>query len=142
MGLTIKRVVDEAEFKEALELRYQVFVDEQGVPRNLERDDDDLVANHVLVQDNGKTVGCGRIVIKEDYGKIGRIAVAKSSRKQGVGTMVCQELIEIAKEKGYKKVKLHAQLNSKGFYKRIGFQEFGDKFMEAGIPHIMMVYMG
>lgn len=139
MKINIKKVTDESGFDQALQLRYRVFVDEQGVPFELERDEDDQKAEHILAQYQGQTVGCGRILFKNDYGKIGRVAVDKPYRVEGVGSKVCRELIKIAEEKGCKKVVLHAQLDSKYFYKKLGFKITGDKFMEAGIEHIKMV---
>ncbi len=138
MEINIKKVTDEAGFDEALQLRYRVFVDEQGVPFEMERDEDDQKAEHVLAQHACKTVGCGRIVYIDDYGKIGRVAVEKPYRKEGVGSKVCSELIKIAGEKRCRKVILHAQLESKEFYKKLGFKTISCKFMEAGIEHVKM----
>ncbi len=138
MEINIKKVTDEAGFYEALQLRYRVFVDEQGVPFEMERDEDDQKAEHILAQHESETVGCGRIVYIDDYGKIGRVAVEKPYRKEGIGSKVCSELIKIAGEKGCRKVILHAQLESKEFYKKLGFKTISGKFMEAGIEHVKM----
>ncbi|MFW6035633.1 MAG: GNAT family N-acetyltransferase [Halothermotrichaceae bacterium] len=132
------RVTDKTDMDKVLQLRYQVFVEEQGVSAAIERDNDDRIADHVLVQIKEEAVGCGRIVFKDDYGKIGRVAVAHSHRKKGIGSKVCRELIKIAKEKGCKRIILHAQHHSEQFYKKIGFKSVGDIFMEAGIKHIKM----
>ncbi len=140
MEISLKKVIDESGFEEALQLRYRVFVDEQGVPFEEERDEDDQKAEHILAQHQGETVGCGRIVFREDCGKIGRVAVAKEYRKSGIGSIVCNELLKMAEKKGCKKALLHAQLESKEFYKKLGFKTIGSNFMEAGIEHIKMVY--
>ncbi len=140
MEINLRKVIDVSGFDKALELRYRVFVDEQGVPIDLERDEDDQKAQHILAQHEGETVGCGRIVYKDDCGKIGRVAVAKQYRKEGIGSKICNELLKMAEEKGCKEVVLHAQLESKEFYKRLGFKTIGSNFMEAGIEHIKMVH--
>lgn len=140
MNVKIKKVENEEEFKKALKVRFRVFVDEQEVPRDLERDEKDEEAVHIIAQNESKTVGCGRIVFSEDKGKIGRVAVDKSWRKQGIGSCICRELMIIAEERGYDKLILHAQVDSVEFYEKLGFEIVGDIFEEAGIDHKKMIY--
>ncbi len=52
--------------------------------------------------------------------------------------MLCSKLLEIAKEKNVKYVMLHAQCYAIGFYNKLGFVEYGERFDEAGIEHIEM----
>ncbi|MFP4661070.1 MAG: GNAT family N-acetyltransferase [Halanaerobiales bacterium] len=139
--LEVKRVDNEIELEKVFELRYQVFVKEQGVPLSIERDKYDQSAEHVMALSGDKVVGCGRIVFNKDYGKIGRVAVDSEYRRQGVGRMICQELIQIARDQGSKKVILHAQFDSRDFYKKLGFKMVGDIFIEADIKHIKMEYV-
>jgi len=138
--MEIKKVETEKEFKQALDLRYEVFVEEQGVSKELERDDKDDEALHIIViNEEGKTVGCGRIFIEENQAKIGRMAVAKTWRNQGIGSCICHKLIQIAKKRGIDKLMLHAQYNKKGFYEKLGFEPVGTSFKEAGMKHIKMI---
>ena len=139
MDLKIKEVKTTAEMEEVFKLRENVFVEEQGVPLSIERDSYDKEAGHVIAKYEGETVACGRIVFADDGGKIGRVAVAQSFRKQGIGRKVCQKLLEIAKEKS-SEVVLHAQVDSIDFYKKLGFKEIGDEFIEADIKHMKMQY--
>ncbi|MFW5972122.1 MAG: GNAT family N-acetyltransferase [Bacillota bacterium] len=141
MKIDIQRIhnTEESGFDKALQLRYRVFVHEQGVPFEIERDEDDDKAIHVIADHGGKTVGCGRIVFKDSTGKIGRVAVARSHRNKGVGSRVCLELMKIAEEEGCQKVVLHAQVSSEDFYKTLGFKSIGERFMEADIEHIKMI---
>lgn len=121
---------------EASSIRFQVFVQEQNVPLNLELDEMDAQCLHALAIDqDGIAVATGRLL---PDGHIGRMAVRRSSRKMGVGTQVLKALIEAAGSKGYREVLLGAQLHATGFYLRQGFTEFGEVFMDANIPHIMM----
>ncbi len=136
--IEIKKITTEKGFAETLKIRFEVFVDEQGVPAEIERDEDDQRAAHVLAQYQGENAGCGRLVVEGKKAKIGRVAVRKTFRKLGVGTVICQELIQLAEEKGCQKVELHAQLASADFYKKLGFKKVSNKFREAGIEHIKM----
>lgn len=116
-------------------LRETVFVQEQGVPPELEYDGLDEQAQHVLAQVGQQPVGTGRIL--ED-GHIGRIAVLREYRGQGIGAKIVQALMEQAAAAGQQRVYLGAQLHATGFYERLGFVSYGDEFMDAGIPHIHM----
>lgn len=137
----IKKVETEEEINKIYQLREQVFVGEQGVPLEIERDSADQKAIHIIAQYDNQSVGCGRIVFYQDTGKIGRLAVVKEYRGQGIGKALCSELINIATLKGYEQIILHAQLGSRGFYEKQGFQTSGDVFEEAGIKHIKMIYI-
>ncbi len=135
----IIKVSSEQEFEKVLALRFEVFVDEQGVPPEIERDEADGNAVHVLAQKDRKPVGCGRVEIDGKQAKIGRMAVRKSYRDQGIGSGICRKLIELASQQGCEKVVLHAQLTARRFYEKQGFKARGSIFTEAGINHIKMI---
>jgi predicted GNAT family N-acyltransferase len=117
-------------------LRIEVFVVEQGVPIELEWDEADEVSTHaVAYYDEGQPVATGRLL---PDGHIGRMAVRKSARGQGIGAMVLRELLAEAKRLDYRELVLHAQSHAVDFYARHGFELRGEEFMEAGIPHRMM----
>jgi predicted GNAT family N-acyltransferase len=117
-------------------VRVPVFIDEQQVPVEIEWDDDDLRCDHALVRDLARTpIATGRL---SPEGKIGRMAVLKSWRGQGVGAVVLRALIERARERGMREVHLHAQVHAEAFYAAAGFRAFGERFDEAGIEHVAM----
>lgn len=124
----------------ALPLRMTVFVQEQGVPAELEQDEHDELAIHAVVRSGNAALATGRVVIIEaGLAKIGRLAVAKSMRGKGLGKLVLQSLIEQALSLGAQTIKLHAQCDAQKFYEDLGFVARGDPFMEAGIRHVLMV---
>lgn len=117
-------------------LRYGVFVLEQGVPAELEWDDWDELSDHALViGSNGETWGTGRLL---PDGHLGRMAVEKTHRAQGVGRALATALLGRARERGMSRVILHAQTHARGFYEKLGFAQYGDEFDEAGIAHVAM----
>jgi predicted GNAT family N-acyltransferase len=121
---------------EAQRIREAVFVAEQGVPREIELDDWDERCEHALAYDaGGRAVGTGRLL---PDGHIGRMAVLREVRGQGVGGRVLDALVERARERGMRRVALNAQTHAAPFYARFGFVVAGDTFMEAGIPHVAM----
>lgn len=117
-------------------VRECVFVEEQRIPAELEWDGLDSQCIHVLVSvENRDAVGTARL---EPTGKIGRVSVLKPLRKQGIGTVMVQQLVAEARRAGYAEVYLHAQVDSLHFYKNLGFYPEGAQFDEAGIPHRKM----
>lgn len=137
--LYVKRVESKTEFDDAYSIRIEVFVREQNVPEEIELDEFDKVADHVVVYLDNEAVGCGRLILNGEKARIGRLAVLKKYRKSGIGRTICDELMKIATEKGANSFVLDAQVTAIGFYKKIGFVELGKRFMEAGIEHIQMV---
>lgn len=126
---------DEARL-EARRIRELVFVREQGVPFELEWDDQDPRCDHaVAYAADGSAVGTGRLL---PDGHIGRMAVLKEWRGKGVGALLLQALMEHARQRRHVRVRLNAQAYAAGFYRRYGFEVSGAEFMEAGIPHVPM----
>jgi len=137
--IEIFRVKSEKDMETVRNIRLEVFVEEQGVPVELEMDEFDKEAIHVLALVDGEPAGCGRLLIKGDEAKIGRVAVRKKMRRKGIGTGICKLLIAIAADHGVKRVYLGAQLTAVDFYISLGFEKEGEVFKEAGIDHIKMV---
>lgn len=128
------RLVTWEEHSESLRaVRETVFVLEQGVPPELELDEYDTDALHVLAEDNdGRPIGTGRLL---SDGHIGRLAVLADWRGHRVGHALLETLIEAAIQRGHTEVLLNAQIRAIDFYRRVGFETCGVSFMEAGIPH-------
>ena len=120
----------------AYPIRLAVFVHEQQVPEELELDDDDLTAWHAVVLKDGQAIATGRLL---SNGKIGRLAVLRSYRGQGVGSNLLETLVQFGERQNIKKFFLHAQTSAISFYEQLGFQAIGPVFNEAGIEHIKMV---
>jgi predicted GNAT family N-acyltransferase len=124
---------------DAARVRDAVFVREQQIPADLEWDEADHDALHVVAYDGRgdarAAVGTGRLL---PCGYIGRLAVVKSVRATGVGTQLLDALVSRAFERGDALVRLYAQITAVPFYLRHGFERIGDEFVEAGIPHVEM----
>lgn len=122
--------------QEIRSVRHPVFVLEQAVPEDLDFDGEDATCYHALALSGGKAVGTGRV---QSDGHIGRIAVLRAWRGQGIGSTLVQFLADAAKRNGVHRVYLNAQVPAVGFYEKLGFRKTGDIFLEAGIEHIKMV---
>jgi len=118
-------------------IRFEVFVEEQKVPAEIELDDMDAVCLHAVAYDAaGTPVGTGRLL---PDGHIGRMAVRKAARGSGVGGALLEVLMAQAQARGDKLLALSAQTHAAPFYTRFGFAIEGEEFYEAGIAHINMV---
>ena len=119
-----------------LTLRFEVFVDEQGVPVEEERDALDDTATHILATLDGTPAGTARIVFQDDVAKIGRVCLLKPRRGTGLGAKLIEAcLAEASKHDGVTKAKLGAQIHALGFYEKLGFEAFGPVYLDAGIDH-------
>lgn len=137
-GIRICEIRDPAAMQQAWALRRRVFIEEQHVPEAIEMDAEDAVATHVLALDGDLVVGCGRMVAHSDYVKIGRMAVLRERRDEGIGRRVLESLMELARTRGFRQAILHAQLTAEGFYLKNGYTPRGEVFEEAGIAHRLM----
>ena len=126
---------------DAAPLRTAVFVEEQGVPADMEWDADDATALHAVNYNRlGVPVATGRLLASDrGVAHIGRMAVTRLLRGGGFGREVLQALVAAAQSRGDREVRLHAQRSAEGFYRREGFVPDGETFEEAGIPHVLMV---
>ena len=122
----------------AYAIRDRVFVKEQGVPQQMERDLNDKQAIHFLAFTRRKAIGTARVVIRRKSAKIGRMAVLKSHRRNGVGSKLLNRAVETAQKRGAQKIYLHAQVSAIGFYQAMHFSCVGPVFQEAGIAHQKM----
>lgn len=117
-------------------MRFAVFVEEQGVPPEIELDEWDAASDHALaIDETGRTIATGRLLAD---GHVGRMAVLREWRGRGVGAAVLEALLARARDRGMKRAVLNAQTHAQGFYARFGFTRIGAEFMEAGIPHVSM----
>ena len=120
-------------------VREAVFVVEQGVPAEIERDVYDAVSLHVLGYYRGEPVATGRLL---PDGHIGRVAVLKPYRGLGFGKAIMAALIEQAQAAGHTHLELSSQVHALGFYQSLGFVADGDEYLEAGILHRRMIWAG
>jgi predicted GNAT family N-acyltransferase len=128
---------DEAK-SQVMPIRHEIFIKEQKVPEELEWDEFDQNALHAIVKQENQVIGTARLIIDNTIAKIGRMAIQKEYREQGIGQKLLLILIKTAKEKGAQECILHAQTHAIAFYAKADFEPHGPIFDEAGIPHVEM----
>ena len=140
-AVTVRRMRwdDPGDRARATALRTTIFVHEQQVPAELEMDEHDATACHVLAlqqdEQGERAIGTGRMVVDGKRGRIGRMAVSAEARGRGVGGLLLHELLAWARDLNLDGTYLHAQCHALEFYLRHGYRPVGPVFQEAGIDH-------
>jgi predicted GNAT family N-acyltransferase len=142
MPLTIRQFTSEhPDFQTCFDIRCAVFVEEQQVPLEEERDAFDPVGLHFLAEQDGAPAGTARVLMKEGgaLAKVTRVAVLKSARGQRIGAALLQHIHATIPAERFA---LDAQVQALPFYERLGYAAQGEVFMEANIPHLHMTRAG
>lgn len=147
--MEIRRVDTEADWQAARAIRERVFVEEQACPPEEEWDAYDAPAargrtcHHLLGVVDGDPVAVARWRPVETDGelaaKLERFAVLPSWRGQGLGRRMIEAALAEAQAAGFTSFVLHAQAHLQALYASYGFEPVGERFEEAGIPHVKMV---
>lgn len=139
-NLQIKQVNYSEEISAIKAIRIQVFQEEQKVSEELEFDGLDECSIQLLAYLDSKPVGTARIRdVGEQTAKIERLAVLSEARGNGVGKKLMKTALEIVASGDYKTVVVNAQVYVKKLYQQLGFEQIGDIFEEANIPHVKMI---
>jgi predicted GNAT family N-acyltransferase len=138
----VELVTGEDDLDAAIAVRREVFVEGQGVPPDRELDGRDDEATHFLAHDGDEVVGTARMREYHDgegedprTAKVERVAVLESRRGEGWGAELMAAVEDHARDQGYDRVYLHAQVPVVAFYERLGYEAHGQEFEDAGIPH-------
>ncbi|MDH6132618.1 putative GNAT family N-acyltransferase [Kitasatospora sp. MAA4] len=147
MAITV--AATEAELELARRVRLEVFVQEQGVPAELEYDELDATSVHLLaVGEDGAPLGTARLISGAEAleltgveGRVllGRLAVVRAARGTGLGAELVRAIEQAGRERGARECELHAQVQALGFYERLGYAAEGPVYDDAGIAHRTMV---
>jgi hypothetical protein len=129
------------EWHEGRALRHKLFYQALGHPQSVMDDDQEHHSAHLVVQENGKVIGYGRLF---DHGagefQISQMAVDTDRQGRGIGKTILNRLISQAFDGGAKCIWLNARVSAVKFYEKAGFRPRGKAFPseKTGIPHIKM----
>lgn len=126
------------DLSEPFAIRRAVFIEEQGVPEAEEFDNFEEQALHLMVYVDGEPAATGRFWFDGSVFRIGRLAVRKEYRGQKLGDLALRVLIYKAFSSGAEELYISAQTYIMPFYRKFGFREYGEEYMEAGLPHQAM----
>ncbi|MBC8947666.1 MULTISPECIES: GNAT family N-acetyltransferase [Xenorhabdus] len=125
--------------QQAFAIRKQVFTDEQGFDAEIDIDEYDDIALHVVVFDGEKSIGVLRAIPKDNNMlKVGRVAVLRYYRGQGIGRKVMEFIEDYGRKNNIETIVLSAQCHAQPFYESLGYQAQGGIYLEEGAEHIFM----
>ena len=131
-NITVREINSEQELKNVLMLRHQVFVDEQGIPEEIENDGKDSKSVHVIALDNDKPVGTARLTIMDDQNAVlARVAIHAEYRGKGIGKLLVQKLEASAKRLGVNYISLQPHYYLEKFYTGLGYRTIEGEEMVA-----------
>lgn len=131
--------LESKEYTDALQIRHDVFIIEQGVSLEEEIDELEDKTEHLVVYANSKPVAAARMLVLDNQTyKAQRVSVLKDARGKGYGAELMQQIEKRAKELGGEKITLGAQNTAIPFYEKLGYEVEGEEFLDAGIPHHTM----
>jgi predicted GNAT family N-acyltransferase len=134
----VREALTDEEVAAALALRSRVFCDEQGVSFEADQDGRDPEATHIVAVDDGAVIGTCRLLFRGQVARLGRLAVERERRGDGVAAAILREADRIAGDAGAESIALHAQTYALALYETAGYVEYGPTFIEEGIEHVAM----
>ena len=138
--VNVTQAITKRDQSDCFAIRTEVFVEEQGVPKEEELVKESQTTIHALARINSIPVATGRLItIDNKNARIGSMAVKMEYRRIGIASLVLDFLEEKAQEKGIQHITLEAQEYVKQFYSDRGYYERGGVFLDVGIPHVKMV---
>lgn len=138
--ITVSRInLSDPRYQQVWELREEILRKPLGLSLRNEDLSRDAINAIFIAEHEGKVIGC---VFMEPLDKkeiqLRAMAVYNKWQGKGVGRLLVQAAEEYTWQEGFDKIILHARKVVMGFYKSLGYDAFGDQFIEVGIPHLMM----
>jgi predicted GNAT family N-acyltransferase len=134
----VRKACSDDELAAALALRSRVFCGEQGVSFEADQDGRDDEATHIVAVEDEVVIGTCRLLFRGNMARLGRLAVERERRGDGVAAAILREADRVAVEAGAESIALHAQTYALALYENAGYAEYGPPFVEEGIEHVAM----
>jgi len=127
------------EYKQMIRLRDEILRRPLGLqftPEELEKEKHNL---HIAAYEDDQMLGCCMLV-EEEPGtvRLRQMAVINDLQGKGIGRALMQFAENLARDRGFKKITMHARKNAVGFYEKMGYRKRGEEFEEITIPHYVM----
>jgi predicted GNAT family N-acyltransferase len=136
--MEVREALTDEEVNAALALRSRVFCEEQGVSFEADQDGRDPEATHIVAIDDGAVIGTCRLLFRGQVARLGRLAVERDRRGDGIAAAILREADRVAVDAGVESIALHAQTYALSLYETAGYRGQGPTFVEEGIEHVAM----
>ena len=129
-----------AEYRQMLKMRDEILRRPLGLSITIE--DLEKEKNNLLIGafEEEQMLGCCMLV-EEDRNEVRlrQMAVLNDLQGKGIGRALTLFAENLARDRGYKIISMHARKNVVGFYEKMGYRVQGNEFVEITIPHFTMV---
>ena len=127
------------EYNDMVKLRYHILRKPLGLqfsPETLEHEKDDIL---IGFYDDGTLEGCCLLTqVDQKEVRLRQMAVTSGLQRHGLGKAIMQFAENIARDRRYKKICMHARQDAIGFYEKLGYRKAGEEFIEVTLPHYKM----
>ena len=128
-----------AEYKQMVKMRDDILRKPLGLgftEEELESEKDNML---IAAFEDERMLACCMLV-EELPGtiRLRQMAVLNALQGKGIGRALMNFAENLARDRGYKIMRMHARANAIGFYEKVGYKVKGDQFMEITIPHYVM----
>jgi predicted GNAT family N-acyltransferase len=127
------------EYQQMVNLRMEILRKPLGLtfdPEELEREKDDILMGAF---EEEKLLGCCLLTrVDNQTLRLRQMAVPSGMQGKGIGRALMIFCENVARDRGYKRLIMHARKSAVGFYQKLGYHTSGDEFVEVTIPHFIM----
>ena len=127
------------EYEQMIKLRDDILRRPLGLSFSKEELENEKNNLHIAAYEDDQMLGCCMLV-EEEPGtvRLRQMAVLNDLQGKGIGKALMQFAENLARDRGYKKITMHARKNALGFYEKMGYKKIGSEFEEITIPHYVM----
>jgi predicted GNAT family N-acyltransferase len=127
------------EYLQMVKLRNEILRQPLGLsltPEELAREKEDIL---IGAFDDDQMLACCMLTKEDNHSlRLRQMAVQNNLQGKGIGASMMNFAEILTRDKGYKKLIMHARETAVGFYEKLGYKVVGDKFTEVTIPHFIM----
>jgi len=127
------------EYRQLVKMREEIL----RKPLGLSFTEDELAVekNNLFIAafEDDEMLGCCMIVEENpEKAQLRQIAVLNSLQGKGVGRALILFAENLARDRGYKTMFMHARKNTTSFFEKMGYKPCSNEFIKLTIPHIEM----
>ncbi len=127
------------EYRQMVRLRDEILRKPLGLHFTTEELEEEKQNLHIAAFEDEQMLGCCMLVEEEpEMVRLRQMAVINDLQGKGIGRALMQFAENLARDRGYKKITMHARKNAIGFYEKMGYRKKGVEFEEITIPHYVM----
>lgn len=127
------------QYKQMIDLRYHILRKPLGLSFTQQELEEEKNNIHIGCFDDDKLEGCCMLVpLDNSTIQLRQMAVLSGLQGKGIGKVLMQFAENISRDRGYKKIIMHARKTAIGFYEKSGYTKTGNEFLEVTIPHYAM----